>query len=104
MNRRRLAVRVIAVAVAVAVVPSVHPIFVSATPIDEQQARVEQLTDELEHLEETSDILAEDYVTAIDEKHRLDAEVVVAEQKVAEQEAAVAALPCGSLSSPSPSP
>ena len=61
-------------------------------PIDDQRARVEQLTDELERLEETSDILAEDYVTAIDEKNRLDAEVTAAEQKVAEKEAEVEAL------------
>jgi cell wall-associated NlpC family hydrolase len=92
MNRRRLAVRVTVVAIAVAVIPLVHPPFVSATPIDEQKARVQQITDELEHLEEKSDILAEDYVTAIDEKNRLDAEVVAAEAKVAEQEAAVANL------------
>ena len=92
MNRRRLAVRVTVVAIAVAVIPLVHPPLVSATPIDEQKARVQQITDELEHLEEKSDILAEDYVTAIDEKNRLDAEVVAAEQKVAEQEAAVEAL------------
>ena len=46
---------------------------------------VEQLTDELEALEEQSDILAEDYVTAVDEKNQLDAEVAAAEQQVAEQ-------------------
>ena len=39
-----------------------------------------------------SDILAEDYATAVDEKNQLDAEVAAAEQHVAEQQAAVEAL------------
>ena len=54
--------------------------------------RVQELTDELEQLEETSDILAEDYVTAIDEQRRLEAEVAAAAQQVAEREAEVDAL------------
>ena len=39
-----------------------------------------------------SDILAEDYVTAIDEKNQLDAEVAAAEQRSPSKEAAVDAL------------
>jgi cell wall-associated NlpC family hydrolase len=93
MNRRsHRAARITVVALAVAVVPALPSTLVSASPIDDQRARVEQLTDELERLEEKSDILAEDYVTAVDEKNRLDAEVAVAEQKVAEKEAEVEAL------------
>ena len=54
--------------------------------------RVQELTDELEQLEETSDILAEDYVVAIDEQRRLEREVAAAEQLVAEREAQVGQL------------
>ncbi len=93
MNRRRhRAARITVVVLTMAVLPALQPTPTSAGPIDDQRARVEQLTDELERLEETSDILAEDYVTAIDEKNRLDAEVTAAEQKVAEKEAEVEAL------------
>ena len=92
MNRcRQWVVRVAAVVVTVAVLPAV-PSPVSADPIDDQRQRVDQLTDELERLEERSDILAEDYVTAVDEKNRLDAEVAAAEQRVAEKAAEVDAL------------
>ena len=55
-------------------------------------ARVQELTDDLERLEETSDILAEDYVVAIDEQRRLEREVAAAEQLVAEREAQVGQL------------
>jgi cell wall-associated NlpC family hydrolase len=65
---------------------------VAADPIDDQRQRVQELTDELEQLEETSDILAEDYVTALDEQRRLEAEVAAAAQQVAEREAEVQAL------------
>ena len=65
---------------------------VAADPIDNQRQRVQELTDELEQLEETSDILAEDYVTALDEQRRLEAEVAAAAQQVAEREAQVHAL------------
>jgi cell wall-associated NlpC family hydrolase len=93
MNRfRHRLVRVTVVAIAVAVLPALHPTSVAAGPIDDQRQRVQAITDELERLEERSDILAEDYVTAVDEKNRLDSEVVAAEQKVAEKEAEVEAL------------
>ena len=65
---------------------------VAADPIDNQRQRVQELTDELEQLEETSDILAEDYVTALDEQRRLEAEVAAAAEQVAEREAQVHAL------------
>ncbi len=65
---------------------------VAADPVEDQRQRVQELTNELEQLEETSDILAEDYVTALDEQRRLDAEVAAAAQQVAEREAEVQAL------------
>src|SRR5687767_9325380 len=93
MNRsRKWVVRVAAVAVSVGVLPAAYPSSAAADPVDDQRQRVEQITDELEALEERSDILAEDYVVAVDEKNRLDAEVVAAEQRVAEKAAEVNAL------------
>ena len=65
---------------------------VAADPIEDQRQRVQELTNDLEQLEETSDILAEDYVTALDEQRRLEAEVAAAAKQVAEQEAEVQAL------------
>ncbi len=79
-------------AAAVIVVTAAAPTPAAADPVDDQRARVEQITDELERLEERSDILAEDYVTALDELKQIDAEVAAAAQRVSEQEAAVAAL------------
>ena len=80
------------VALAVAVLPAVLPFAAAADPIDDQRAEVERITDELEDLEEQSDILAEKYVQAIDEKERLDAEVAEAEKRVAAKQAEVAEL------------
>ena len=65
---------------------------VAADPIEDQRQRVTELTDELERLAEASDILAEEFVTAIDEQRRLESEVVVAEQQVAERQGEVDAL------------
>ncbi len=93
MNRsRKWVVRVAAVAVSVGVLPAAYPSSAAADPIDDQRQRVEQITDELERLEERSDILAEDYVVAVDEKNRLDTDVAAAEQRVAEKAAEVDAL------------
>jgi hypothetical protein len=83
-----MAVAACAVTAAIAVGPTPA----SADPVDEQRARVEQITDQLERLAERSDILAEDYVAALDELKQVDAEVTAATQRVTEQEAAVAAL------------
>jgi cell wall-associated NlpC family hydrolase len=80
------------VALAVAVLPAVLPFAAAADPIDDQRAEVERIADELEELEEQSDILAEQYVQAIDEKERLDAEVAEAEKRVAAKQAEVAEL------------
>ena len=79
-------------ALAVAMLPVALPFAAAADPIDDQRAEVERITDELEDLEEQSDILAEQYVQAIDEKERLDAEVAKAEKRVAAKQAEVAEL------------
>jgi peptidoglycan DL-endopeptidase CwlO len=95
MPRQRQGVgRIIAAVLAVALVPAAafNSSTVSADPVDDQRAEVERIADQLADLREQSDILAEDYVTAIDEKNRLDADVAKAEKKVAAKEAQVAAL------------
>jgi peptidoglycan DL-endopeptidase CwlO len=80
------------VALAVAVVPALNGSVAVADPIDDQRAEVERITDHLEDLEKQSDILAEDYVQAIDEKKQLDADVAAAEKRVTAKEAQVAEL------------
>jgi peptidoglycan DL-endopeptidase CwlO len=93
MYRHRQGVaRSMVVALAAAVLPAAIPFAAAADPIDDQRAEVERITDQLEDLEEQSDILAEQYVQAIDEKERLDAEVAEAEKRVAAKQAEVAAL------------
>lgn len=77
------------VALAVAMLPVALPFAATADPIDDQRAQVERIADELAALEEKSDILAEQYVQAIDEKNRLDAEVDAAEKRVAAKQAEV---------------
>jgi cell wall-associated NlpC family hydrolase len=89
-QRRRFALLVAASLAAGASFLGADP--VAADPIDNQRQRVQELTDALEQLEETSDILAEDYVTALDEQRRLEAEVAAAAEQVAEREAQVHAL------------
>ncbi len=92
MNRRLYRVGGTVVALAVTLLPVALPSPTLAQTSDDQKQIVEQLTDQIEALEEKSDILAEDYVTAVDEKNQLDAEVAAAEQRVAEKQAAVDAL------------
>src|SRR3954452_10309128 len=93
MNRRRIrAGRGLVVALALTVVPLALPTSASADPISDQKALVAKVTDQLEALEVQSDVLAENYSKAMDEKTHLDAQVAAAEQKVAEQQAAVDAL------------
>jgi cell wall-associated NlpC family hydrolase len=83
-----------AVVLAVAVVPAtfLSSSTAGADPVDDQRAEVERITDQLADLREQSDVLAEDYVTAIDEKNRLEADVTKAEKRVAAKEAQVAEL------------
>ena len=93
MNRSRQTIaRVLLVATAVAVVPAMNPSSVGASPVEDQREEVQRITDELERLEQESDILAEDYVTAIDEKNQLDAQVAEAEEDVAAKETEVEEL------------
>jgi cell wall-associated NlpC family hydrolase len=92
MNRRHYRVGGIVVALAVTLLPAALPSPTLAQTSDDQKQIVEQLTDQIEALEQKSDILAEDYVTAVDEKNQLDAQVAAAEQRVAEKQAAVDAL------------
>jgi septal ring factor EnvC (AmiA/AmiB activator) len=65
---------------------------VSADPIDDQEAKVEQYADMLEALEEETARLAEEYDIAVDELRQLEEDVATAEEAVAEKEAEVAAL------------
>jgi cell wall-associated NlpC family hydrolase len=69
-----------------------HAEYVVASPVDDQRREVQRIVDELERLEERSDILTEDYVVAVDEKNRLDAEVAAAAERVAAKEAELAEL------------
>ena len=66
--------------------------YVVASPVDDERREVERIVDELAELEERADILAEDYVVAIDEKNQLDEEVVAARARVAAKEAELEAL------------
>jgi cell wall-associated NlpC family hydrolase len=54
--------------------------------VDDERREVERIVDELAELEERADILAEDYVVALDEKNQLDEEVVAARARVAAKE------------------
>ncbi len=76
----------------VVVVPLLTPTFVAADPIDDQRQRVEDITDHLEALGEQADILAEDYVAAMDELAQLTDDVSAAEEDVVAQQAAVEQL------------
>jgi cell wall-associated NlpC family hydrolase len=80
------------VASAVVMLSAALPFAAAADPIEDQRAEVERITDELAALEEQGDILAEQYVQALDNKNRLDAEVAAAEKRVAAKQAAVAEL------------
>src|SRR6056297_2508483 len=82
--------RLVPVAVAVSLVVPAMGSTVAAQTVDQQRERVEQIVDELERLQEEANRIAEDYVEAIDTKRQLDAEIVDAEEAVAEQEAELA--------------
>ncbi len=66
--------------------------YVVASPVDDERREVERIVDELAELEERADILAEDYVVALDEKNQLDDEVATARARVAAKEAEVQSL------------
>src|SRR5918994_1809574 len=87
MRRPRRATLVASI-VAVAI-PVILPASAGAGPVEDQRREVERIVDELERLEERSDILTEVYAVAVDDKRRLDDEVVAAEARVAAKEAEV---------------
>src|SRR5262245_27143859 len=93
-RQRRRVGRTMVVVLAAALVPAtaLRSSPASADPVDDQRAEVERITDQLEELGQQSDILSEDYVTAIDEKNRLDKEVAAAEERVGAKEAEVSEL------------
>jgi peptidoglycan DL-endopeptidase CwlO len=72
--------------------PAMQPHVATAQTVDQQRQEVERIVDELERLEERSDILTEDYVVAVDEKNRLDVEVAAAQERVAAKEAELTEL------------
>ncbi len=85
--------RVIPVAVAIGLLtPAMGSSVASAQTVDGQRAKVEDIVDELERLEEQANRIAEEYVEAIDNKTLLDAEIVEAEGRVAAKEAELAEL------------
>ncbi len=86
-RRRAAAVAAVLVIAAFAV-----PATGGASPIDNQRNKVAALTDELEALEERSDVLAEDYLAATVKLTDLEAEVAAGEQRVADKASAVEAL------------
>lgn len=89
---RKLALVGAALSLAAVVLPNLEIGTVHADAIDDQRQRVTLLTDQLEDLERQSDILAEDYVVALDELDQADADVVEAEAAVAAKQAEVTAL------------
>ena len=80
-HRRKIAATVVASMVLV-LTPSMQVSYVSATNVDDARRRVERIVDELERLAERSDKLAEDYAEAMDEKARLDEEIIEAEARL----------------------
>src|SRR4051794_13346976 len=89
---RSLVVALAASFVSVAAVPTIFGSVAVADPVDDQKAEVERIANQLEELEKKSDLLAEQYVQAVDQKKQLDGEVAAAEKRVAAKEAQVAKL------------
>ena len=69
-----------------------HPDYAVAGSVDDERREVERIVDALAELEERADILAEDYVVALDEKNQLDEDVAAARARVATKEAELQAL------------
>ncbi|CAN5449127.1 hypothetical protein BH18ACT3_BH18ACT3_02950 [soil metagenome] len=64
----------------------------TASPIDDQERRVQELTDELERLQERSDKFAEVYNVALREQGELTEEIEEAEARIAKKELRVGGL------------
>jgi cell wall-associated NlpC family hydrolase len=69
-----------------------HPDYAVAGSVDDERREVERIVDALAELEERADILAEDYVVALDEMGQLDEDVVAARARVATKEAELQTL------------
>ena len=69
-----------------------HPDYAVAGSVDDERREVERIVDALAELEERADILAEDYVVALDEKNQLDEYVAAARARVATREAELQTL------------
>lgn len=63
-----------------------------AQSVDDQQAEVERIVDELDRLHERADILAEDYAVAMDDQRRLNGDIDLARGRVALRQAELAEL------------
>jgi cell wall-associated NlpC family hydrolase len=83
---RRLSCAAVLAAVLTLIAPFVSPEAVRATTVDQQQAEVERIVDELDRLHTQADTLAEDYAEAVDRKRQLDDEIVDAQARVAAKE------------------
>ena len=85
--------RIVPVIIASALmIPAFTPTMASASPVDQQRQRVEDIVDELERLEDDALRLGEEYVLAVDAKTALDEEIVAAEARVAEKEVEIEGL------------
>lgn len=90
--RRVFRTSVVVAVSAAFVAPLALPFTAAADPIDDKRQQVEQITDHLEDLERQSDVLAEQYVVALDTQRQLEADVAEAEQQVKAQEAELTQL------------
>jgi peptidoglycan DL-endopeptidase CwlO len=68
------------------VVPTMHPGLASASPVEQQRQRVENIVDELERLEEQALRIGEEYTAALDDQRLLAEEIVDLEADIAAQE------------------
>ena len=84
--KRRFSHALVAASALAFIVPAAFPEAAQASVAD-QRREVERIVDELDRLHSQADILAEDYVVAIDDLRRLEEEVAAAELSVAAKEA-----------------
>lgn len=91
-SRRRRGRSALAVAGLLVISVPFVPDAAHAQTVDEQQAEVERIVDELERLHERADILAEDYAVAMDDQRRLNGDIDLAKGRVALRQAELAEL------------
>ncbi|MEM1334552.1 MAG: hypothetical protein AAGG08_13955, partial [Actinomycetota bacterium] len=89
--RQLLRIAPVALAVTFAV-PVLNPHVANAQTVDQQRARVEQIVDELERLQDRALEIAEDYNEAVQRQAELTDEIAQAEIDIATQEAELAEL------------